>query len=200
MTLAESCPICGSADLSTQNYDGQIRTRDGAELPYTAEHSKCRNCGEEFFTRRQSRASSRAAAAAKRAYGGLLTPAEIASVRAKYGVTQALLERILKLGKKTVVRWEAGTVCQSQAADQLLREVRDSPGRFFQLADEAGVVLRGAVASQPQSYVLGTSATVHVRYGKPLSRKRRSGSGDYRVVRSESTVTRGSPVACYGGV
>jgi len=38
----------------------------------------------------------------------LLAPEEIRSIRARYGLSQAELERMLGLGAKTVVRWEPG--------------------------------------------------------------------------------------------
>jgi putative zinc finger/helix-turn-helix YgiT family protein len=201
MTLAELCPICGSAELAVVGYDGMIRARDGTQLPYHAQHSKCNNCGEEFFTKRQSQASNRTAAAALRAHAGLLTPTEIVGIRAKYDVTQTELERVLKLGKKTVVRWEAGSVCQSQAADQLLREIRDSPTRFYELAEAAGVSLRPATA---MTFVVGVTACVRVTQGsrRPHRRKRRPRqSGVYRTLESASkvVVTRGTPVPCLGG-
>lgn len=200
MTLAESCPICGSADLATMTYDGMIRARDGAQLPYHAHHSKCNHCGEEFFTKRQSRASNRVAATALRVHAGLLGPADIIGIRAKYRVTQAELERILRAGKKTAVRWESGAVCQSQAIDQLLREVRDSPNRFYELAEAAGVTVRPVVAP---TYVVHCVASVRVTQGthkKPWAKRRPRQSKVYRTLAGASTVTvTGSPVACFGG-
>jgi len=41
--------------------------------------------------------------------------------RESKGWSQHELERLLGTGAKTVVRWEKGTVCQSRAADRLLR-------------------------------------------------------------------------------
>jgi putative zinc finger/helix-turn-helix YgiT family protein len=100
MNRFESCPVCGGTNLRVHPEDRSIRARDGADLPYAAEYSQCTKCNEEFFTRDQSRAASRAAATALRQYAGLLAPADILGIRAKYGVTQVDLERVLKLGKR----------------------------------------------------------------------------------------------------
>lgn len=154
MKKEELCPVCSSTELDVLEDERRIRARDGSEVPYHAQYTVCERCGEEFFTRAQSRAASRAAAAALRVHAGLLTPAEIVAIRAKYQVTQAQFETVLKLGRKTVVRWETGTVTQSKAADQLLREVRASPLMFRRLAEEAEVSLpESRATADPWSHV-----------------------------------------------
>jgi putative zinc finger/helix-turn-helix YgiT family protein len=117
----------------------QIKARDGTLLPYKSNYSLCDECGEEFYTREQGRHASRSATSALRLHNGRLSPFEIIEIRKTHGVSQGELEQILGFGKKSLVRWEAGTVEQSSAADTLLREVRDSPEMFRRLAERAGV-------------------------------------------------------------
>jgi transcriptional regulator with XRE-family HTH domain len=56
-----------------------------------------------------------------------LQPGEILAIRESLGYSQARFEKLLRVGQKTVVRWEKGTVFQSATADQLMRLVRDVP-------------------------------------------------------------------------
>jgi HTH-type transcriptional regulator / antitoxin MqsA len=193
MNKIETCPVCSNTDFQTSTEERSIRARDGTELPYSAEYSRCTKCGEEFFTRSQSRRASKAAATALRQHAGLLTPAEIVGIRAMYGVTQVELERTLKLGKKSIVRWEAGTVCQSQAADRLLREVRESPALFLRLAKEAGVTLNLEPSSATVWDVVVTKVvSLPPHAGRARRRKIRTRvSGTYRVVERKSFVAQG---------
>ena len=134
-----TCPKCNNIELTLHEEIRAIRAADGNMLSYSATYTRCIRCGEEFYTKAQSKAASRAATGAIRHHFGLLAPDEIVAIRRQYGVTQVELERVLNLGKKSVVRWEAGTVTQSRSADRLLRELRDSPSMFARLAEQAGV-------------------------------------------------------------
>jgi DNA-binding transcriptional regulator YiaG len=52
---------------------------------------------------------------------GLLTPAEIRSLREKLGLSQAELSELIKIGAKTWTRWETGRQRPSQSLNLLLR-------------------------------------------------------------------------------
>jgi putative zinc finger/helix-turn-helix YgiT family protein len=135
------CPHCGAETVLVTSATRTVHDSDGARLKYRERLSRCERCGEEFFTHEQSLAASRSRASVLRAHEGLLAPEEIRSIRARYGLSQAELERMLGLGAKTVVRWECGTVRQSQAADLLLRIVAADRLRAEKLAAGAGVTL-----------------------------------------------------------
>jgi putative zinc finger/helix-turn-helix YgiT family protein len=68
---------------------------------------------------------------------GLLTADEIRSLRERFGVTQAELARLLRLGQNTLSRWEAGRNVQTAAMDVLLRVLRDVPGGLEYLRKHA---------------------------------------------------------------
>jgi HTH-type transcriptional regulator / antitoxin MqsA len=102
----------------------------------------CGACGERFYAHQQALASDRARAGALRRHEGLLPPDEIRAIRGRYGLTQDALERLIRVGPKTVVRWERGTVCQSAAVDTLLGILRDEPAAVARLAARAGVPVR----------------------------------------------------------
>jgi len=57
----------------------------------------------------------------------LLSPDEIRSIRERHHLTQAQLARLLRLGGKTISRWESGRNIQTAAMDVLLRLIRDIP-------------------------------------------------------------------------
>ena len=61
---------------------------------------------------------------------GLLTPREIVELRAQLGLTQIALAALTGLGEASIKRWEAGTVLQNQAADNLLRLCADQVSRL----------------------------------------------------------------------
>jgi putative zinc finger/helix-turn-helix YgiT family protein len=68
---------------------------------------------------------------------GLLTADEIRSLRERFGLTQAELARLLRLGQNTLSRWEAGRHVQTAALDVLLRILRDVPGGLEYLRKHA---------------------------------------------------------------
>src|SRR5712692_524363 len=92
-----SCPACQSAETRIVSAPRQVRAEDGATLEFTDEFTRCAQCGEEFYTRDQSLASSRAAAAVLREHERLLPPDRIRAIRQSYGLTQADFERALRL-------------------------------------------------------------------------------------------------------
>lgn len=131
--------MCGKVALSVIAEKREVIADDGTPLAYQDELMACSSCGERYYTYEQSVASSRARAGALRHHAGLLAPADIRAFREREGLTQAQLEDILGTGAKTVVRWERGTVCQSQAADRLLRLLMLNPANMLALADASAV-------------------------------------------------------------
>jgi len=119
--MTVKCPICRSAELQVVTEPREIEADDGTHLAYRDDLFECSKCGERFYTHDQAMASSRNRAAALRTHEELLTPAEIRDIRRRFGLSQAGLEALLRVGAKTVVRWERGSVCQSRAVDTLLR-------------------------------------------------------------------------------
>src|SRR5207249_6858599 len=101
----------------------------------------CGRCGEEFYPRDQSLASSRAAASVVRGHENLLSPERIRAIRLSYQMTQADFERALRLGPKTVVRWETGTVRQSAIANSLLLAIEGNSVAFEKVATANGFEL-----------------------------------------------------------
>jgi putative zinc finger/helix-turn-helix YgiT family protein len=91
------------------------------------EHLRCPKCGDGILTLAAARELSFKAHATYRERHDLLAPAEIRAIREKYGLTQAQLAKLLRLGANTLSRWEAGRNVQTAAMDVLLRLLRDLP-------------------------------------------------------------------------
>lgn len=134
--LSPSCPACESHDLRTVRKEVQAVARSGATAAYLDEWTECKSCGEEFFTYEQSLAHSRARTTALRHAERLVTPDRIRAARIRLEMTQEEFERALGVGRKTVVRWERGTIPPSKAANGLLWLAERYPSVFLEYAAE----------------------------------------------------------------
>jgi len=100
-------------------------------------HLRCPKCGEGLFAMQDAEAMRLGAFDIYRRTHGLLSADEIRAIRERYGLTQAELARLLRLGGNTISRWEAGGNVQTAAMDVLLRLIRDLPGSFKYLREHA---------------------------------------------------------------
>lgn len=131
------CPLCGGpATLVEEPHSMRMGDRP---VTFTDRFYRCSRCGEEYLNGEMMDDSQRRATAVIRAEDGLLAPDEIVSLRKKYGLTQAQLERLIGAGEKTVVRWERGTVAQNKTADTLLRVLLDHPEVVAALKQQRGL-------------------------------------------------------------
>jgi putative zinc finger/helix-turn-helix YgiT family protein len=105
-------------------------------VPGTA-HLRCPKCGEVVLRFRDSRRLGEDAIMIYRKRHGLLSADEIRAIRQRYGLTQASLAGLLRLGANTISRWESGRNVQTAAMDMLLRMIRDLPGSIDYLRGHA---------------------------------------------------------------
>jgi HTH-type transcriptional regulator/antitoxin MqsA len=191
MNRRDSCPNCGSASLTVHDEVSEIRAGDDTMLQYESRFTHCETCGEEFYSRAQSREATRSSSRELRKHEGLLTPQEIKSIRQSLGLTQVQLQEKLGLGKKSVVRWEAGTVCQSRAADRLIRSLQQTlvaqahpppmnwaflpvpvfSAQHYQLAASGQVVAERSLSYFPEIPIEVTMGFEQVTYGAKESGK-----------------------------
>lgn len=141
------CGMCGGeALLVAEERTVRVGSRSARVID---EFYRCTACGEELYEPGQMDAVMRRASAAVRTRLGLLQPEEIREIRATLDLSQADFERLLGVGKKTVVRWEKGTVFQSQATDRLMRVLRGVPGTAEFLRGIDGPPARAPYGSVP---------------------------------------------------
>lgn len=114
------CPQCGEDSLSTYWHSDTFEygTGDSAaalnvELPVR----RCGSCDLEFIDHEGQRLRHEAVCR----HLGVLTPADIAGVRKRYGMSRAAFAEATGLGEATLGRWENGAVVQNAANDRYLR-------------------------------------------------------------------------------
>ena len=100
-------------------------------------HLACPKCHEVVLRFDEARQLHQGALAIYRRKHGLLSADELRAIRERLGLTQGDLARLLKLGKNTLSRWEAGRNVQSASMDLLLRLIRDVPGSLVYLRRRA---------------------------------------------------------------
>lgn len=102
-----------------------------------AAHLRCPKCGEIVLRLDEARGLRERALQIYREKYSLLSGVEIRAIRERFGLTQAALARLLRLGSNTISRWEAGRNVQTAAMDVLLRLIRDLPGSLDYLRKHA---------------------------------------------------------------
>lgn len=120
------CAVC-SGTVRRVHAAVEVAIGKRESVAVTGVFAKCDRCGEVYFAPGEMDAVHRQANDIVRQREGLLRPDEIREIRAALRLTQTELERLLRVGPKTVVRWERGTTFQNKATDTLLRALRDVP-------------------------------------------------------------------------
>lgn len=138
------CGACGGNSFVVEARTAQHTTQSGSPVSFMYETTKCEKCGEEFLSYEQSLAHSRSLTAAAREADGLFSPGRILRTRLRLGLSQPKFEDALGVGRKTVVRWERGTVPPSSAANGLLWFAEKYPGAFMQYARERAMAESGS--------------------------------------------------------
>ena len=111
---------------------------NGEEITVTgAAHLRCPKCHEIMLPADDARRLRQRALEIYRGKYGLLSADDIRSTRERFGLTQAELARLLRLGGNTISRWEAGRNVQTAAMDLLVRMLRDLPGSLDYLRKHA---------------------------------------------------------------
>ena len=123
----DACPACGTPMRERR---GTLRLPvNGKDIAVPkAAHLKCPKCREVLLRFEDARRLGVDALAIYRQRHRLLSGDEIRAIRARFGLSQGGLARLLRLGANTISRWEAGRNVQTAAMDVLLRLIRDLPG------------------------------------------------------------------------
>ena len=103
----------------------------------SALHLRCPKCDEVVLRFSDARRLQEDAIAHYRKKHGLLSANDIRAIRARFGLTQSELARLLHLGANTISRWESGRNVQTEAMEMLLRLLRDLPGSLDYLRQHA---------------------------------------------------------------
>ena len=131
-----ACTTCGVALVERRGRLSLPVDGEDISVPSSA-HLGCPKCGEVVLRFQDARRLHEDAVAIYRRKHGLLSADEIRAIRTRFGLTQAELAGLLRLGGNTVSRWESGRNVQTGAMDILLRLVRDLPGSIDYLRGHA---------------------------------------------------------------
>lgn len=170
------CDSCGAEALRVQSQMAEYVEGD-IRVSYPEEMMVCDECHDSYFTRDQMECRSKAITSAIRESQGLFTPERITRARVGLGMKPAQFERALGLGKKTVSRWERGTVPPSRAANFALWVAE----RYPRVVEEFAAELSGETAIHERALlasVLRTDSkpTAGRGYLKLLTPERGTGS------------------------
>ncbi len=117
---ASQCPLCDSShvDSRIENQTFVHGTgKDASELSAPVQVFQCQSCMFEFTDETAEKARHNAVCR----HLGVLTPEEIAAIRAQYKLSRAEFARITRIGEASINRWENGQLIQNAAMDQYLR-------------------------------------------------------------------------------
>jgi len=131
-----ACPRCGTEMVEKRSTLRLPVNGEDIAVP-SAAHLSCPKCGEVVLRFQDSKRLGEDAIAIYRKKHGLLSADELRAIRERFGLTQADLSRLLRLGANTVSRWESGRNVQTAAMDVLLRLIRDLPGSIDYLREHA---------------------------------------------------------------
>jgi HTH-type transcriptional regulator/antitoxin MqsA len=120
------CIECGGR-VERRMVTTPIKVGARTPVPVRRRLQRCVDCGQVYFGPGEGDDVYRTANEIIRAREHLLRPDEIRAIRIDLGLSQTEFERLLRVGPKTVVRWERGTIFQNRATDTLLRTIRDVP-------------------------------------------------------------------------
>jgi putative zinc finger/helix-turn-helix YgiT family protein len=132
----DACPVCGTPMKEKRAKLAFPVNGEDVRVP-EATHLACPKGHDPVLRADDARRLRERALDLYRGKYGLLTAEDIRSLRERFGLTQAELARLLRLGQNTLSRWEAGRNIQTAAMDVLLRVLRDVPGGLEYLRKHA---------------------------------------------------------------
>lgn len=109
-------------DLISREEEYEVR---GERFSINAEVYVCKKCGEDIFDEEMDTNNLMKLYDKYRRKNELLTPDEIKALRAKYGLSQRAMSKLLKWGEVTYTRYENGAI-QDNAHNEVLELIQDS--------------------------------------------------------------------------
>jgi HTH-type transcriptional regulator / antitoxin MqsA len=147
-----TCPSCEAKTLRPVSHSLTVE-HQGKEVRVDGlEGCLCTTCGADPVLMPQIRANQIRIADAKRASAGLLSGAQIKSIRDKLRLSQSEAAEIFGGGANAFSKYERGEVVQGASIDKLLRAAREFP----RLID----FLKGGTAEIGAISTIGTAITL----------------------------------------
>jgi putative zinc finger/helix-turn-helix YgiT family protein len=133
----DDCSASGSVRLTYKDQEFAYGEKDQVILRARVPVWKCSECGAQYTD--GSAEEIRHDAVCR--HLERLTPAEVLQIRKQYGLSQAEWAELTGFGVASVKRWENGSWIQNEAADRLLRLLRE----------RSNFVLLMGIAAPPKS-------------------------------------------------
>ncbi len=138
-TKSELCSECGVGQLTPSTYSDEF-AHNGRSLSVDGlECYVCSKCGADPVFTDQIRRNQLRIADAKRESDGLLTGAEIRSMRERNNLSQSQASELFGGGANAFSKYERGDVIQSAAMDRLIKVADFIPDVLDFLRVEAGL-------------------------------------------------------------
>lgn len=118
--MDDSCPQCGGAEIDTRWVDDVMTWGSGdhkSRIPVSVPVRTCPACNFQYFDHHGERLRHEAICR----HLGVLSPADIRSIRRGHGMTRAAFGHATGLGEATIERLENGLVIQDHKDDRHLR-------------------------------------------------------------------------------
>ena len=173
------CPFCDISPPMSEYVSAREMDFDGVQtIVHGLLYSKCNSCGMETVTPQQSRVNKRTIIEAHKTALGLLTAAEIVSLRKQLGLTQIEAAQLFGGGVNAFSKYENSAITQSKAMDTLLRLARDIPVVAEYLAAREKINIK--IIAKPHMHF---SIAIQVGFGRGISEQfiqnELSGAGNY---------------------
>ena len=130
------CPCCMEEHVVKTVLVMDQATLKNSTVNYEASYFFCELTKELYMDEQQMQDNDIRLKDAYRKKEGLLTSAQIAEIRAKYGISQSDLCLLLGWGGKTITRYESHQV-QDKAHDTILKKINQDPEWFLSLLNGA---------------------------------------------------------------
>ncbi len=129
--IRDACPHCEAMRNIRIVCERETMKIRGEDVEFDSVFSVCETCGKDFASGEQMDAEIESARAVYRARHGIIGPAELVAMRARYDVSQKSFAKLLDIGDLTINSYEQGVI-PSGAHNSLLKLV-SIPENFLRL-------------------------------------------------------------------
>lgn len=132
------CDLCEEGTLEQKQGVNTV-TYKSVTRELRTDFYECDTCGVEMTLPQQTRDNKRRMVAFKKEVDGLLTGAEVRTLRERLNLKQAEAAKVFGGGKVAFSKYENDDVTQSEAMDKLMRLAGDVPEALEYLMKSSGV-------------------------------------------------------------
>ncbi|MBW2033949.1 MAG: type II toxin-antitoxin system MqsA family antitoxin [Deltaproteobacteria bacterium] len=133
------CPLCERGKLLEEKKDLVFSYKESKKCFENERAFVCDVCGYEGLSPEANKRIEKELTDFRRSVDGLLSCAELKSIREELGLNMKEMAKLLSVNEKTIGRYENGKVTQSKHMDKLYRVLRAFPSAVSAL--EPGIII-----------------------------------------------------------